>query len=88
MLASIDLPVETFIVAAHVNILTSLLFLKKKTPEEIKAADLGEQQDYLDRLAVYLRELVHQGRGQCFGFAVEAQAPGEPAPGCRPSGWP
>jgi type I restriction enzyme M protein len=31
-LASVDLPVETFIVAANVNILTSLLFLKKKPP--------------------------------------------------------
>ena len=31
MLASVDLPVEVFIVEANVNILTSLLFLKKKT---------------------------------------------------------
>ena len=34
VLASVDLPVETFIVEANVNILTSLLFLKKK-PEEV-----------------------------------------------------
>ena len=31
VLASVDLPVEVFIVEANVNILTSLLFLKKKT---------------------------------------------------------
>jgi type I restriction enzyme M protein len=31
VLASIDLPIECFIVEANVNILTSLLFLKKKT---------------------------------------------------------
>lgn len=36
VLASIDLPVETFIVEANVNILTSLLFLKKKPPEVIR----------------------------------------------------
>ena len=30
----------TFIVEANVNILTSLLFLKKKTPDEIKSEDL------------------------------------------------
>ncbi len=40
VLASVDLPVETFIVEANVNILTSLLFLKKKTADEIKADDL------------------------------------------------
>lgn len=34
ILASIELPVETFIVDAGVNILTSLLFLKRKTAEE------------------------------------------------------
>jgi type I restriction enzyme M protein len=52
VLASVDLPVETFIVEAHVNILTSLLFLKKKTPEEIKAADLGSRPDYQVFMAV------------------------------------
>lgn len=35
VLASIELPVEVFIVDANVNIQTSLLFLKKKTEEEI-----------------------------------------------------
>ena len=38
VLASIELPVETFIVDANVNILTTLLFLKRKTFEE-KAAE-------------------------------------------------
>jgi type I restriction enzyme M protein len=52
VLASVDLPVETFIVEANVNILTSLLFLKKKTAEEIKAADLGQQPDYPVFMAV------------------------------------
>lgn len=40
VLASVDLPVEVFIVEANVNILTSLLFLKKKTQRELQAADL------------------------------------------------
>lgn len=46
ILASVDLPVETFIVEANVNILTSLLFLKKKTEEEVHAESLGEPVDY------------------------------------------
>ncbi len=52
VLASVDLPVETFIVEANVNILTSLLFLKKKTEEEIRAEDLGQQTDYPVFMAV------------------------------------
>jgi type I restriction enzyme M protein len=52
VLASIDLPVEMFIVEADVNILTSLLFLKKKTAEEIQAEDLGQQTDYPVFMAV------------------------------------
>lgn len=35
VLASVELPVESFIVDANVNILTTLLFLKKKTKREI-----------------------------------------------------
>ncbi len=52
VLASIDLPVEVFIVEANVNILTSLLFLKKKTPSEVQAEDLGAKQDYPVFMAV------------------------------------
>ena len=52
VLASIDLPVETFIVEANVNILTSLLFLKKKTEQEMRASDLGAEQDYPVFMAV------------------------------------
>lgn len=52
VLASVDLPVEVFIVEANVNILTSLLFLKKKTAEEIRAEDLGQQVDYPVFMAV------------------------------------
>ncbi|HEY9631228.1 MAG TPA: N-6 DNA methylase [Coleofasciculaceae cyanobacterium] len=39
VLASIDLPVEIFIVDANVNILTSLLFLRRKAPDEKKQAE-------------------------------------------------
>jgi type I restriction enzyme M protein len=46
VLASIDLPVEVFIVEANVNILTSLLFLKKKPQSVIQAEDLGQREDY------------------------------------------
>lgn len=52
VLASVDLPVECFIVEAHVNILTSLLFFKKKTPDEISAEDLAGPKDYPVFMAV------------------------------------
>lgn len=52
VLASVDLPVETFIYEANVNILTSLLFLKRKTSEEIQAEDLGQVVDYPVFMAV------------------------------------
>jgi type I restriction enzyme M protein len=52
VLASVDLPVEVFIVEANVNILTSLLFLKKKTDAEIRAEDLGQTVDYPVFMAV------------------------------------
>jgi len=52
VLASVDLPVESFIVEANVNILTSLLFLKKKTPQEIAAENLGPATDYPVFMAV------------------------------------
>lgn len=52
VLASVDLPVEVFIVEANVNILTSLLFLKKKTNKELNTADLGKTSDYPVFMAV------------------------------------
>lgn len=52
VLASIDLPVESFIVEANVNILTSLLFLKRKPEEVIRAEDLGQKKDYPVFMAV------------------------------------
>lgn len=53
VLASVELPVETFIHEAGVNILTSLLFLKKKTDEEMRAAAIaGRQPDYPVFMAV------------------------------------
>ncbi|CNE21843.1 N-6 DNA methylase [Mycobacterium tuberculosis] len=53
VLASIELPVETFIVDANVNILTSLLFLKKKTEREKMTEMLsGDEQDYPVFMAV------------------------------------
>jgi len=52
VLASVDLPVETFIVEANVNILTSLLFLKKKPPEVIKREGMSGAADYPVFMAV------------------------------------
>lgn len=52
VLASIDLPVEVFIAEANVNILTSLLFLKKKPQSVIQAEDLGQRADYPVFMAV------------------------------------
>lgn len=52
VLASIDFPVEVFIVEANVNILTSLIVLKKKTRDEIKAEALGGALEYPVFMAV------------------------------------
>ena len=52
VLASVDLPVEVFIVEANVNILTSLLFLKRKPQTALQAEDLGSTQDYSVFMAV------------------------------------
>jgi type I restriction enzyme M protein len=52
VLASVDLPVEVFVVEADVNILTSLLFLKKKSQHVIQAEDLGSVEDYKIFMAV------------------------------------
>lgn len=46
VLASVSLPIETFVVDANVNILTSLLFLRKKTEEEIAKHDLKPDTNY------------------------------------------
>jgi type I restriction enzyme M protein len=52
VLASVELPVEVFVAEANVNILTSLLFLKRKTDQEIQAEDLGRQVEYQVFMAV------------------------------------
>lgn len=52
VLASVELPVETFIVDAGVNILTTLLFLKKKTEHERMAETLRGPVDYPVFMAV------------------------------------
>jgi type I restriction enzyme M protein len=53
VLASVELPVEAFIHEAGVNILTSLLFLKKKTGDEMqREAIAGTQPDYPVFMAV------------------------------------
>lgn len=52
VLASVDLPVEVFIVEANVNILTSLLFLKKKTQEELMIQRLRGLKEYPIFMAV------------------------------------
>lgn len=52
ILATVDLPVEVFIVEANVNILTSLLFLKKKTTEEMRSESLRGMAEYPVFMAV------------------------------------
>lgn len=52
VLAIVDLPVESFIAEAGVNILTSLVFLKKKTHAEVQADDLGRSNDYRIFMAI------------------------------------
>lgn len=51
VLASVELPVETFVHEANVNILTSLLFLKRKTDQE-RMADTLKEVDYPVFMAV------------------------------------
>ncbi len=52
VLASIDLPVEAFIAEANVNILTSLLFLRRKSEEEKHAEALVGAEEYPVFMAV------------------------------------
>lgn len=52
VLASIELPVETFIVDANVNILTTLLFLKRKTDQEVRNWRLKTEKPYPVFMAV------------------------------------
>ncbi|AAN54519.1 N-6 DNA methylase [Shewanella oneidensis MR-1] len=52
VLGCVDLPVESFIVEANVNILTSLLFLKKKTDTEKDAIAFGGEPEYPVFMAV------------------------------------
>lgn len=52
VLASVDLPVEAFIAEANVNILTSLLFLRRKSEQEKRAEALGGIEEYPVFMAV------------------------------------
>ena len=52
VLASVDLPVETFIVEANVNILTSLLFLRKKPEGVMNREAIAGAADYPIFMAV------------------------------------
>jgi len=52
VLASVDLPVEAFIAEANVNILTSLLFLRRKSEEEKRIDALGGAKEYPVFMAV------------------------------------
>lgn len=52
VLASVDLPVEAFVAEANVNILTSLLFLRRKSEEEKRSEALGGMVTYPVFMAV------------------------------------
>lgn len=52
VLASVDLPVEAFIAEANVNILTSLLFLRRKDNQEKHREALGGGEEYPVFMAV------------------------------------
>lgn len=52
VLASVDLPVEAFIAEANVNILTSLLFLRRKSEEEKRLEALEGAKEYPVFMAV------------------------------------
>ena len=52
VLASVDLPVEAFIAEANVNILTSLIFLRRKSEDEKRGEALGKLEEYAVFMAV------------------------------------
>jgi type I restriction enzyme M protein len=52
VLASVDLPVEAFVAEANVNILTSLLFLRRKSETEKRIETLNGAQEYTVFMAV------------------------------------
>ena len=52
VLASVDLPVEAFIAEANVNILTSLLFLRRKSEADKHAEAMGGPEEYSVFMAV------------------------------------
>ena len=52
VLACVEVPVEAFIVEANVGILTSLLFLKKKSEDEMDAEAQGHVKEYPIFMAV------------------------------------
>jgi type I restriction enzyme M protein len=52
VLASVDLPVEAFVAEANVNILTSLLFLRRKSEEEKRLEALNGAEEYEVFMAV------------------------------------
>ncbi|MBH8593451.1 restriction endonuclease subunit M [Paenactinomyces guangxiensis] len=52
VLASVDLPVEAFVAEANVNILTSLLFLRRKSEEEKRFESINGQKEYPVFMAV------------------------------------
>ena len=52
VLASVDLPAEAFIAEANVNILTSLLFLRRKDDQEKRHEALGGTEEYPVFMAV------------------------------------
>ena len=52
ILASIDLPVEAFIAEANVNILTSLLFLRRKSEQEKRTEAMNGMEEYPVFMAV------------------------------------
>ena len=60
VLASVDLPVEAFL--PQVGVQASLLFLRRKSPEEIDAEALGQRPDYTVFMAV-AEKVGHDRRG-------------------------
>ncbi|GLV73263.1 class I SAM-dependent DNA methyltransferase [Streptomyces hygroscopicus] len=62
VMASVELPVEIFVVGAGVNILTTLLFLRKKTGREREEEELHGAADYPVFMSV-VEKVGHDRRG-------------------------
>ncbi|NJP29903.1 N-6 DNA methylase [Microbispora sp. SCL1-1] len=88
VLASVELPVEAFIHEAGVNILTTLLFLKRKTRNEIIDETMsGKQQDYPVFMAVAEKVGIDRRGNKVYRRHPDGEIIAEADPNEEPRTW-